>query len=126
MSLLDRGVGFADVQEIDNAFEITLDAAGYKPSELKVEISGNALRIHGRHSCDSRKLCIERSFDQSYQLPSETDHGAITSHLSPDHVLQVVVPKAAKSRTIAINHAAAPSSSGTEQDDGVTIEVESN
>ena len=130
LSLLDRGHGLADVLEIENAYEITLDAAGYKANELKVEISGNSLRIHGHHACDSRKLCIERTFDQSYQLPAETDHGAITSHLSPDHVLQVVVPKAAKPRTVTISHHASPppasSASAEQQDDGVTIEVESN
>jgi HSP20 family protein len=89
-----------DLYETPEAFILEADLPGVKGQDVKVEVEGNKLILHGRRSSershrDGRFYCQERSFgDFSRQiaLPESEDKDQIKAEFS-DGVLRVILPK---------------------------------
>merc|ERR1712121_507643 len=75
--------------------EISLNTTGYKPDELKVNVSNGELSIEGKHEekTESGQTMVFRQFSKKYSLPSEAKLTEVVSNLSQDGVMVITVPK---------------------------------
>ena len=87
-----------NIQEDDTKLEISLDTAGYKPDELKVQVKDGELSVEGRHEekSEAGRVMVSRQFQRSYVLPQGARREAVMSNLSQDGVMVVTVPKEKK------------------------------
>merc|ERR1711953_1237036 len=79
----------------ETKLEISLNTAGYQPSELSVNVGDGELVIEGRHQERSQagEMMVSRQFRRQYGLPHHTKLDQVVSNLSQDGVLVVTVPK---------------------------------
>merc|ERR1712020_93929 len=79
----------------ETKLEISLNTAGYQPSELSVNVGDGELVIEGRHEERSQtgEMMVSRQFRRQYGLPPHTRLDKVVSNLSQDGVLVVTVPK---------------------------------
>merc|ERR1711963_1390988 len=79
----------------ETKLEISLNTAGYQPSELSVNVGDGELVIEGRHEERSQtgEMMVSRQFRRQYGLPPHTKLNQVVSNLSEDGVLVVTVPK---------------------------------
>merc|ERR1711963_985976 len=79
----------------ETKLEISLNTAGYQPSELSVNVGDGELVIEGRHEERSQtgEMMVSRQFRRQYGLPPHTKLNQVVSNLSQDGVLVVTVPK---------------------------------
>merc|ERR1712088_369381 len=79
----------------ETKLEISLNTAGYQPSELSVNVGDGELVIEGRHQERSQagEMMVSRQFRRQYGLPAHTKLDKVVSNLSQDGVLIVTVPK---------------------------------
>merc|ERR1739848_959873 len=79
----------------ETKLEISLNTAGYQPSELSVNVGDGELVIEGRHQERSQagEMMVSRQFRRQYGLPPHTKLDKVVSNLSQDGVLVVTVPK---------------------------------
>merc|ERR1712038_1444664 len=79
----------------ETKLEISLNTAGYQPSELSVNVSDGELVIEGKHQERSQagEMMVSRQFRRQYGLPPHTKLNQVVSNLSQDGVLVVTVPK---------------------------------
>merc|ERR1712079_317764 len=79
----------------ETKLEISLNTAGYQPSELSVNVGDGELLIEGRHEERSQtgEMMVSRQFRRQYGLPPHTKLNQVVSNLSQDGVLVVTVPK---------------------------------
>jgi len=84
--------------EDDNKVEVHLDTSGYKPSELKVQVEGNTVRVEGKHEERSQAgaVMVSRQFVKEYALPEGSKPEGVESSLSKDGVLVITMPKPRK------------------------------
>eukprot|EP00091_Calanus_sinicus_P015354 TRINITY_DN334_c0_g1_i5.p1 TRINITY_DN334_c0_g1~~TRINITY_DN334_c0_g1_i5.p1 ORF type:complete len:436 (+),score=163.58 TRINITY_DN334_c0_g1_i5:75-1310(+) len=82
----------------DTKMEMSLNTAGYKPSELKVNVSDGEISIEGKHEEKSEEghTMVSRQFSKKYTLPAEAKLTEIVSNLSQDGVMVITVPKEKK------------------------------
>eukprot|EP00091_Calanus_sinicus_P015357 TRINITY_DN334_c0_g1_i8.p1 TRINITY_DN334_c0_g1~~TRINITY_DN334_c0_g1_i8.p1 ORF type:complete len:365 (+),score=140.86 TRINITY_DN334_c0_g1_i8:25-1095(+) len=82
----------------DTKMEMSLNTAGYKPSELKVNVSDGEITIEGKHEEKSEEghTMVSRQFSKKYTLPAEAKLTEIVSNLSQDGVMVITVPKEKK------------------------------
>ena len=75
--------------------EISLDTAGYKPDELKVNIGQGEICVEGKHEEKTLagQVMVARRFCRRYTLPQEARVEEVASNLSQDGVLVITVPK---------------------------------
>lgn len=75
--------------------EISLDTAGYKPDELKVNIGNGEICVEGKHEekTEAGQVMVSRRFCRNYTLPKEAKVEEVASNLSQDGVLVITVPK---------------------------------
>merc|ERR1712038_2137887 len=75
--------------------ELSLDAAGSKPDELKVTAGQGVVCVEGKHEerSQSGEILVSRQMSRQYQLPSSADPAQVTSNLSRDGVLIISIPK---------------------------------
>lgn len=102
-----------DVEERDDHYLLTLEMAGVKKEDLKIEVVENQILISGERKVESRKksdgqVYSERQyggFQRAFMLPAGIDSNAVEANYQ-DGVLQVIVPKAesAKPRKIEISN----------------------
>ena len=100
-----------DLSETDGDVQIAMDAPGFKPEEIEIEVTGNAVRIHGEHKEEKeekgRKFHrIERrmgSFSRMIELPCDVKEDKVAAEYK-DGVLRVTLPKteAAKTRKVIV------------------------
>eukprot|EP00092_Neocalanus_flemingeri_P032805 GFUD01035680.1.p1 GENE.GFUD01035680.1~~GFUD01035680.1.p1 ORF type:complete len:418 (+),score=150.37 GFUD01035680.1:135-1388(+) len=79
----------------DSKMEISLNTAGYKPSELKVNVADGEMSIEGKHEEKSEEghTMVSRQFSKRYTLPAEAKLTEVVSNLSQDGVMVITVPK---------------------------------
>jgi len=82
----------------DTKMEISLNTSGYKPSELKVNVSDGEISIEGKHEEKSEEghTMVSRQFSRKYTLPAEAKLAEVVSNLSQDGVMVITVPKEKK------------------------------
>merc|ERR1712038_2189044 len=82
----------------DTKMEISLNTSGYKPSELKVNVSDGEISIEGKHEEKSEEghTMVSRQFSRKYILPAEAKLTEVVSNLSQDGVMVITVPKEKK------------------------------
>merc|ERR1712038_1984576 len=82
----------------DTKMEISLNTSGYKPSELKVNVSDGEISIEGKHEEKSEEghTMVSRQFSRKYTLPAEAKLTEVVSNLSQDGVMVITVPKEKK------------------------------
>ena len=100
-----------DLIEKPTGYEILADLPGVDPSDIKVSITGNTLRIEGekreeRTEGEGKTYVRERSFlryQRSLDLPEEVDASKVQANLRHG-VLKLTIPRseAAKSRMIEV------------------------
>merc|ERR1712168_501684 len=86
----------------DTKMEISLNTSGYKPSELKVNVSDGEISIEGKHEEKSEEghTMVSRQFSRKYTLPAEAKLTEVVSNLSQDGVMVITVPKEKKTQEI--------------------------
>lgn len=100
-----------DLIETKSGLELTVEAPGLGPEDLKITADGEVLTISGEKSAAGSRLegearLAERSFgrfSRSVTLPRSVDAGASAATMK-DGVLKIDIPKrpGAKTQTIAI------------------------
>jgi len=96
----------------EGKMEISLNTAGYKPEELKVQVADGAVKIEGKHEEKSQEgnVMVSRQFSKTYSLPQGAKKEEIVSNLSQDGVMVITVPKEKKiqeitgDQNIAVEH----------------------
>jgi len=93
LKLSDSGV--INMVDDDTKLEISLNTAGYQPSELSVNVADGQLVIEGRHQekSEAGEMMVSRQFSRKYGLASQSKLTEVVSNLSQDGVLVVTVPK---------------------------------
>ncbi|XP_075159781.1 heat shock protein 23-like [Haematobia irritans] len=77
-----------------DGFQVCMDVAHFKPSELNVKVVDNSIIIEGKHEeREDQHGFIQRHFVRRYVLPKGYDAEKVASTLSSDGVLTVSVPK---------------------------------
>ncbi|KAM7358492.1 heat shock protein 23-like [Cochliomyia hominivorax] len=77
-----------------DGFQVCMDVAQFKPSELNVKVVDNSIIIEGKHEeREDEHGFIQRHFVRRYVLPKGYDADKVASTLSSDGVLTVSVPK---------------------------------
>merc|ERR1719436_840053 len=86
----------------EDKMEISLNTSGYRPHELKVQVSEGAVRVEGKHEEKSEDghVMVSRQFSKSYGLPSGAKKEEVVSNLSQDGVMVITVPKEKKIQEI--------------------------
>merc|ERR1719326_1160206 len=99
-SMLDRKQDCSTIKhkEDDNKVEVHLDTSGYKPSELKVQVEGNTVRVEGKHEERSQAgaVMVSRQLVKEYALAEGSKTEGVESSLSKDGVLVITMPKPRK------------------------------
>merc|ERR1719500_2553485 len=82
----------------ESKMEISLNTTGYKPSELKVNVSDGEISIEGKHEEKSEEghIMVSRQFSRKYTLPAGAKQAEVVSNLSQDGVMVITVPKEKK------------------------------
>lgn len=92
-SLLHDNMGIVPRKD---AFEVSLDVAGFKPEELVVNLNNDQLTLSGKHeekSADGTRF-VSRQFTRKYQLPQDVDPEKMKSSLAADgRTLRVEAPR---------------------------------
>ncbi|MGE3316017.1 MAG: Hsp20/alpha crystallin family protein [Planctomycetaceae bacterium] len=96
-----------DLSETDNAFEMKLDAPGFKPDDISIEVRGDLVQIHGEHKEEKKEdkgktyRRIERrsgSFSRTMTLPCRVNESKVVADFK-DGVLTVQLPKVEGARS---------------------------
>merc|ERR1711973_520568 len=79
----------------DTKLELSLNTAGYKPSELSVNVTDGQLIVEGKHleKSEAGEVMVSRQFRREYGLDSQSKLTEVVSNLSQDGVLVITVPK---------------------------------
>jgi HSP20 family protein len=103
-ALLPAGwVPAVDVNETDQGYEFQLDLPGIDPANLKIQVTGDQLTIHGERRAvkngDAKSIAhrVERAtgaFERSFTLPTPVETDQVKASYK-DGVLTVRLPKAA-------------------------------
>ena len=93
VKLSDSGV--INTVDDDTKLELSLNTAGYKPSELSVNVADGQLVIEGKHleKSEAGEVMVSRQFRRQYGLGPQFTLTEVVSNLSQDGVLVVTVPK---------------------------------
>jgi len=85
-----------DVEENEDMFLVSADVPGVKKDDIKIDVSGNSLRVSGERRREVKEEgYYERSsgrFSRSFTLPENVDANKIEAHFE-DGVLRLVLPK---------------------------------
>ncbi|KAH8398825.1 hypothetical protein KR222_007975 [Zaprionus bogoriensis] len=79
-----------------DGFQVCMDVAQFKPSELNVKVVDNSIVVEGKHEeREDDHGFITRHFVRRYALPEGYEAEKVASTLSSDGVLTVSIPKPA-------------------------------
>jgi len=83
----------------DVNYVLSMDVPGITRSELEVKVDQGTLTIHGHHPCNKLAttnavdpMCVERTYDATFTLPSDADSDRAHAALDGG-VVKVLVPK---------------------------------
>ncbi|KAI7812907.1 crystallin, alpha B, b [Triplophysa rosa] len=111
--------GISEMKMEKDRFSVNLDVKHFTPEELSVKITGDYIEIHAKHEDrqDDHGF-VSREFLRKYRIPTGVDPTSVTSSLSSDGVLTVMVPRKQSDdpeRTIRITHDDKPAVSGPQK-----------
>ncbi|MGZ3805671.1 MAG: Hsp20/alpha crystallin family protein, partial [Pseudobdellovibrionaceae bacterium] len=93
---------YVDIEENDEMYMISADLPGVKKDDVKIDLSGNTLKISGERSKELKEEGYrERSygrFSRSFSLPQSVDTKKVEAHFE-DGVLRVILPKSEAAST---------------------------
>lgn len=108
-----------DIEEYDDHYLVTVEVAGVKKEDLKMEVIENQICVTGERRADSRKrnegqIHSERQFgkfQRIFTLPAGINSSTVEANYQ-DGLLQIIVPKSesTKPRQIKIGSGNSPSS----------------
>ncbi|KAH8398824.1 hypothetical protein KR222_007976 [Zaprionus bogoriensis] len=76
-----------------DGFQVCMDVAQFKPSELSVKVVDKTIIVEGKHEeRDDGHGMIQRHFVRKYTLPKEYDGNEVISTVSSDGVLTLKAP----------------------------------
>jgi len=86
------------MKDEENKMELSLNTAGYKPDELKVQVKEGVLKVEGKHEekTEDGHVMVSRQFSRSYGLPTGAKREEVVSNLSQDGVMVITIPKEKK------------------------------
>jgi len=89
-------------KDVEDKMEITLNTSGYKPEDLKVQVTEDRVRIEGKHEEKSEEgmTMVSKQFSKTYSLPQGAKKEDIVSNLSQDGVMVITIPKEKKIQEI--------------------------
>lgn len=92
-----------DVRETDRAYVMSVDLPGFAQNEIRISVDGNLLNISAEHQDRSTQQRQQRSFRQSFTLPSHVETQQIEANCE-NGILEVYIPKteSAASRKIEV------------------------
>jgi len=94
-----------DIEESDEMYMISADLPGMKKDDVKIDITGNSLRLSGERNREvNEEGYRERSygrFSRSFTLPQNIDAKKVEANFE-DGVLRIVLPKTEISKAQAI------------------------
>ncbi|KAI1717322.1 hsp20/alpha crystallin family domain-containing protein [Ditylenchus destructor] len=91
---LQHNDGVVKVHNLQDKWEVGLDAQFFTPKEIEVKVNGDNLVVHCRHDeRDDKHGSITREVNRSYKLPHDVDASTIKSHLSQNGVLHISANK---------------------------------
>lgn len=101
----------------DNVFKITINVQQYKPEEITVKVVDRSVVVKGKHEDkQDENNVISRQFVRQYLLPNGADVDQITSTLSSDGCLTIIVPlKPVDEKEIKIEQIGQPAISSNNQ-----------
>jgi len=104
-------------KEDEGKMEVSLDTSGYKPEELRVQVSDGSLKVEGKHEEKSEEghTMVSRQFTKCYSLPQGAKKEDIVSNLSEDGVMIITVPKEIKFKEIKDNNQSESKETSPEQ-----------
>ncbi|ALC43477.1 Hsp27 [Drosophila busckii] len=110
-----------------DGFQVCMDVAQFKPSELTVKVVDNTIVVEGKHEEreDGHGL-VQRHFVRKYTLPKDYDGNDVVSTVSSDGVLTLKAPpppnkeQPQKERIVQIQHTG-PAHLSVKAPDGSTI-----
>ncbi|XP_030371880.1 heat shock protein 26 [Scaptodrosophila lebanonensis] len=77
-----------------DGFQVCMDVAQFKPSELNVKVVDNSIVVEGKHEeRQDDHGYIARHFVRRYNVPQGYEPEKVASSLSSDGVLTVTIPK---------------------------------
>ncbi|XP_057318504.1 protein lethal(2)essential for life-like [Microplitis mediator] len=113
--LLRKGQGGASTVKADkDSFHVSLDVQQFSPEEINVKVIDRSVVVEGKHEeKQDEHGFISRQFTRRYLIPEQCDIDQVTSKLSSDGVLSIVVPrkdqpKIEGERKINIEHTGKP------------------
>jgi len=81
------------MKDDDGKFELSLDTHGFRPDEIKVNVSGGMLAVEAKHEEKGDNKFVLRQFSRKYTLPEGCEAARVNSNLSSDGVLVITAPK---------------------------------
>lgn len=94
-----------DIEETDEMYMISADLPGMKKEDVKIDVSGNSMKISGERAKEFREEGYhERSygrFSRSFTLPQNIDVKKVEANFE-DGVLRIVLPKTEVTKAQAI------------------------
>jgi len=92
---VNQDTNLINLKNEDSKMEISLNTAGYKPSELQVNVVDGEITIEGKHEekTEAGHTMLSRQFSRRYNLPAEAKLDGVESNLSQDGILVITVPK---------------------------------
>ncbi|XP_012270235.1 protein lethal(2)essential for life [Orussus abietinus] len=113
--LLRQGEGGSSIVKADkDKFQVSLDVQQFAPEEVSVKVVDRSVVVEGKHEeKQDEHGWISRQFVRKYLIPEQCDIEQVSSKLSSDGVLSIVVPRKDKppvegERVISIEHTGQP------------------
>ena len=97
--LLRKGESGASTVNTDkDKFRVDLDVQQFAPEEINVKVVDRFVLVEGKHDeKQDEHGWISRQFGRKYMIPEQCDIDQVTSKLSSDGVLTILVPRKQKS-----------------------------
>ena len=88
-ALVIEGTKRVEEKANDSKFEAKLDFRGFKPEEIKIQVSGKELTVTGKHVSERDDFYLSRDYSRRILLPDEADVSSVTSRLSKEGLLTI-------------------------------------
>ncbi|XP_034196470.1 protein lethal(2)essential for life-like isoform X1 [Osmia lignaria lignaria] len=109
-----KGGGASTVIADKDSYRVDLDVQQFAPEEINVKVVDHFVIVEGKHEeKQDEHGWISRQFTRRYMVPEQCDIDQVSSKLSSDGVLSIIVPRKPKSvpegeRVINIEHTGKP------------------
>ncbi len=88
-ALVIEGTKRVEKKANDDKFEAKLNFRGFKPEEIKIQLSGKELTITGKHVSERDDFYLSRDYSRRILLPDDADVSSVTSRLTKEGLLTI-------------------------------------